>query len=378
MDQASSFGGKITGRAPGASPHQAWTPRSRMDALARFCQAQRRPVRRARLADRLAAQGHGQTQFHREAPRCRLAVQGQRFRPQDQQCRAWRRRGGVQRHGELRAAGQRQRRLARGGGSDRAGQAVRGAYEAGDEGRARPVVHLNRRAELLDPPAAHHRDPVGHAHRLVLVVRDQDGGEAEAPLQPLDLDLHVEAEGAVQRGEGLVQQQDGRLRRQRPCQGHALLLPPGKLPRPPVPQRRELHHFQQLRHARGNAGARLAAGAGPVCDVVRHRHVREKGVVLEHDADAPAVGRQHVHRGAVDQHLPRRWPDEARDAPQQGGLPAAGRAEQRQHLARPGGQAHRVQRGEGAVAHCQAQHVQRVALRRGRVGGTLRQAVLTS
>ena len=40
--------------------------------------------------------------------------------------------------------------------------------------RRGPAVELLRRADLLEAPAAHHRDPVGDRQRLLLVVRDVD------------------------------------------------------------------------------------------------------------------------------------------------------------------------------------------------------------
>jgi hypothetical protein len=56
-----------------------------------------------------------------------------------------------------------------------------------------------------------HRDAVGHAERLLLIVRHQDGGGAGQALDVLDLDLHVQAQVLVECCERLVQQQDRRL-----------------------------------------------------------------------------------------------------------------------------------------------------------------------
>src|SRR5690242_4444221 len=46
------------------------------------------------------------------------------------------------------------------GAAHRRGHEVGAADEVGDEGRGRPLVHLARRADLLDAPAVHHRDGV--------------------------------------------------------------------------------------------------------------------------------------------------------------------------------------------------------------------------
>jgi hypothetical protein len=41
-------------------------------------------------------------------------------------------------------------------------------------------------------PVVHDRDAIGHAHGLVLVVRHENGRQAELTLQALELDLHVQ------------------------------------------------------------------------------------------------------------------------------------------------------------------------------------------
>ena len=59
---------------------------------------------------------------------------------------------------------------------------VRDADEPRDEGRPRPLVHLDRRSGLLDPAVMHHRDAVAHRQRFFLIVRDVDERDAQPPL----------------------------------------------------------------------------------------------------------------------------------------------------------------------------------------------------
>src|SRR4029077_12638249 len=109
-----------------------------------------------------------------------------------------------------------------------------------------------------DLALVHDGDAVGDAHRLVLVVRHQDGGEAERALQALDLYLHVEPEIAVERGEGLVEQQDRGLDRERPGERHALLLAARELARQAVAKAAELPGLEKaigLRRRRRPAAA---------------------------------------------------------------------------------------------------------------------------
>src|SRR5207247_6665849 len=102
--------------------------------------------------------------------------------------------------------------------------------------------------ELLDTSLVHDRDAIGDAHRLVLVVGDQDGGEPELALQPLDLDLHVQAESLVERAERLVEQQHGGLDGERAGHGDALLLASGELAREAITELGEANDLEELIH----------------------------------------------------------------------------------------------------------------------------------
>ena len=110
----------------------------------------------------------------------------------------------------------------------------------------------------------------------------------DSALEPLDLDLHVEPQVLVERREGLVEQQDRRLDRQRARQRHALLLAAGELPRQTLGHRGKLHQLEQaLRFAPARRRVDAARGEA-IGDVLGDRHVRKQRVVLEHDADRAA------------------------------------------------------------------------------------------
>ena len=71
-------------------------------------------------------------------------------------------------------------------------QAIGGADEPRDEGGGRGIVKLSGWSHLLDLAGIHHCHVVGHAHRLILVMRDQHAGDAEAALDALDLQLQIQ------------------------------------------------------------------------------------------------------------------------------------------------------------------------------------------
>ena len=103
------------------------------------------------------------------------------------------------------------------------------ADEARDEQARRAVVERVRAVDLLDASLVQYDDAVGHRQRFLLIVRDDDGGDAKGLQQALDLDLHVEAQILVERRERFVEQDEARIDRKRPRQRDALLLSAGEL-----------------------------------------------------------------------------------------------------------------------------------------------------
>ncbi len=169
---------------------------------------------------------------------------------------------------------------------------VGGADEVGDEAVGRILVDVTRRADLLDAALVEDGESVAQRQRLVLVVGDEDEGDADLALDRLELDLHLLAQLEVERAERLVEQQHPRPVDERAGQRDALALAAGELRRPAVAEvLAEPHHVQRLQRA--PRGARLLADLldpQPVLDVLEHVHVREQRVVLEDGVD-PRPGR---------------------------------------------------------------------------------------
>ncbi len=154
----------------------------------------------------------------------------------------------------------------------------------------------------------------------------------------------------IERTEGLVEQQQVRLDRQRPRQRHALALATAQLRGVACTQAIQLHALEQLIHAFGDlraAGpARARAHAQAEGDVFRDSHVTEQGVVLEHQPDAALACRYARQVATVLQQRSRVGSVQSGQDAQQRGLARAGRTEQGDELALAQRQAHVVQRGE--------------------------------
>ena len=102
------------------------------------------------------------------------------------------------------------------------------------------------RVELGDHPVAQDRHLIGHGQRLVLVVGDQDGGRARLAQHTQDVGADRGAHRRVERGEGLVQEDDLRLDGERTGEGDPLLLPARELMGIAAAVPRQPHQLEQL------------------------------------------------------------------------------------------------------------------------------------
>ena len=205
----------------------------------------------------------------------------------------------------------------------------------GDEGRRRPLVDLDRSADLLDPAVVHHRDPVAHRQRLLLIVGDVDEGDPDLALDPLQLDLEPLAQLQVERPERLVEQQHLRQVDQRPRQRHPLLLPARELRRAPLRLGREADPLEL-----GARPARRSRPSAPSCASARRRRCRRRSGAgrgrssgrrcwsAGGAAAAPSTSAPSIRIVALARRL------EAGDHPQRRRLAAAARPEQGEELAR--------------------------------------------
>ena len=74
------------------------------------------------------------------------------------------------------------------------------------------------------PSTVHHADAIGDGHCLLLVVRNDDKGEAELFLQLHQFELRFAAQLLVECGEQLVEKKNARPFHQRAGKCHALTL----------------------------------------------------------------------------------------------------------------------------------------------------------
>ena len=110
-------------------------------------------------------------------------------------------------------------------------EAVVAAHEVRGEERVRRVVHLLRRALLLDHAVVEEQDPVRHRHGLALVVGDHERGELHLEDQPAQPRARLLAKLRIEVRERLVHEDHGRVVDERARDRHALLLAAGELVR---------------------------------------------------------------------------------------------------------------------------------------------------
>ena len=207
------------------------------------------------------------------------------------------------------------------------------ADEPRDPARIRPLVYFRRRTDLRDPAAVHHGDAIGDHHRFILVVRDDDERRPQLRLQRLQLEPGLLAQFVVERRERLVEQQHLRPLGQRARKRDALALAAGQLVRlARARSRRAAPAPASRRPARRSRrfGSRPASARTPRCRRPSDAETaRNSGTSC-----SPAAGtaaRQRYPRRRAGCGL-RSGVSKPASMPQQRGLAAAGRPEQREKL----------------------------------------------
>jgi hypothetical protein len=137
-------------------------------------------------------------------------------------------------------------------------------------------------------------------------VGDQDDGDAEARREGLEVVLHPAAGEGVEGAEGLVHEQERRVRGQGPRHTDPLALAAGEVRRPPPADGVgvELHQAQQLHPAVHPPRLRPAQQARHEPDVVEDGQVGKESALLDDVADAPPQRDEVLlcDRRAVDDH----------------------------------------------------------------------------
>ncbi len=163
-------------------------------------------------------------------------------------------------------------------------------------------------------------------------MRHHDEGQPEPVLQLHQLEPGVLPELAVERRERLVEQQHTGTLGQRTRQCDPLALPTGQLVRLALAETVELHEPQHL----ADPGVDLRAGQALLPqaerDVSGDGQVRKQRVALEHHVDRPPVRRPVRDVFAVEQDAPLVRPLEPGQHPEQRGLAASRRPQQREKL----------------------------------------------
>jgi hypothetical protein len=108
-------------------------------------------------------------------------------------------------------------------------QQICGTKKGRDEARRGTVVQLVGPAGLQQTAEVHHADSIGECESLLLIVRDEHGGDLQLALHLADRTTQLFADLGVERTERLVEQQHFGLVRQCACNRNALLLAAGKL-----------------------------------------------------------------------------------------------------------------------------------------------------
>src|SRR5436305_10300682 len=236
------------------------------------------------------------------------------------------------------------------------------------------------RSAFDDLSRVHDRDAVGELEQEREVVRDEEDGEAEVPLQLLDLLEDLALHDDVERRRRLVEDDELGIEREGHRDDHALAHPAGELVR--IRPRAALVHadeLQQLARAHQRAMLRDAlVGLHHVHELVAdpHHGVERVHRALEHHGHVPPaelaqlLGALADEVDALEENAAaddaRRRSKDLHDRVRDRALAAAGLPGQAEDLAAPDLEVDAVDRADGAVLDGEVAHLEE---RRRRHGG---------
>ena len=199
----------------------------------------------------------------------------------------------------------------------------------------------------------HHQDPVGELHRFGDVVGDQQRRLLQGLLDLQHLVAEQQSRLLVERGEGLVHQQDFRLGGERAGERDALAHAAGEFDRMPVLEAVQAHERNEMHRLFEPLRFRHALDLEREGDILDHRAPGEGRFLLEHHADR---GMRALDALAGDGDRAFIAGDEPADDVEQGRLAAAGRADHREEFARPHRERDVIDGGDHAVRCRKAFH----------------------
>ena len=123
---------------------------------------------------------------------------------------------------------------------------------------------------LQDLALVHHDDVIGQRHRLVLVVRDEDGGGLQALVQLSQFHAHQLTEFGIERAQRLVHQEGLRLAHDGPAERDALPVPAREPADTRAEQVLDAQDRRRIRHAPVDLGALQAFVAQRELQVAAH------------------------------------------------------------------------------------------------------------
>lgn len=161
---------------------------------------------------------------------------------------------------------------------------VGAAHKIGHLATERLAVEHFGLVDLEDLSCVHDGYSIGDRQRLLLVVRDEDAGEARLAQASDDLGAHLIARRLIEARERFVQQHELGLLGEGASEGDALLLPSGQFGWSTLSELLDVEHCEQLAATRSSI---FALGLWQCeADVLDGCQVRKERVVLKHHRHA--------------------------------------------------------------------------------------------
>ena len=167
----------------------------------------------------------------------------------------------------------------------------------------RILVNLQRCSLLLDTSTVGNNDLICHLNSLILVMSNKNTGDCQLldhilqPASKLCTNLRVNS------GKRLIQKKQLRIGSQCPCKSNSLSLTTGQLTWISFFQSFQPDQLYQFHNPLLNIFLICLLYLQAKRNIIIHRHIPEKSIILEHKSNASLAGRHIIDHSSVNDDL---------------------------------------------------------------------------
>ena len=167
----------------------------------------------------------------------------------------------------------------------------------------RILINLQWSSLLLDPSTVGNNNFIRHLNSFILVMGNKNTGDPQLLDHILQPASKLRTDLCIDRRKRLIQKEKLRIRSQSPGKSNSLSLTTGQLTRISFLQALQPDQLYQFHNPLLNILLIRLLHLQAKCNIIIHRHIPEKSIILEHKSNASLAGRHIIDHSSVDDDL---------------------------------------------------------------------------